>query len=226
MWLLFYLIPNRYPSVKSMIENSSSPNVFVKEMAFTLNKEQFHLLPAGYKHTFLIRHPFRVFQSDRIAMIAYLSSVGLLKVHEHDYDFEKDNPQMPAGLFFKEVYDLWTFVRTNIDPYPIVIDGDDLFTNPAEVLPKYCRAVGIPYNQSLLRWDSSTEVTKSWRTAFGSVNDVATRYRSYYQRALESSEFRPPRPMPSIKDLTPDVIRCSYQVMKYYNEMYESRLKP
>ena len=106
---------------------------------------------------------------------------------------------------------------------PIVIDGDDLMSNPAEILPKYCRAAGLPYRESLLKWDASTDVVNDWKLP-GDEN-LTKSLHHLYERALRSSEFFPPSPMPDRDHVTPDVIRCVDQNMEYYNEMYNARIK-
>ena len=47
----------------------------------------------------------------------------------------------------------------------------------------------------------------------------------FYKTAINSSEFLPASKVPSRDEVRPDVIRCTDQVMKYYDEMYEVRLK-
>ena len=184
------------------------------------------LLPKGFQHTFLIRHPRRVFYSNRKAMIKHLIDQSLLDVDADSFDLERDDPLMTPGLMYKEIYDLWQFIRAHVHSDPIIIDGDDLLAKPDEILPKYCRAIGIPYNESLLQWDSSPEATKMWKTPIGPDDDIQTTFMSFFQTSMNSSQFFPPSKMPSLEEVTHDVIRCTDDVMSYYNEMYEARLKP
>ena len=48
------------------------------------------------------------------------------------------------GCLFKEHYDLWKYVKENLDPNPVIIDSDDLLSDPAVMMSKYCTALGIP----------------------------------------------------------------------------------
>ena len=89
----------------------------------------------------------------------------------------------PPGLFFKELYDLWVYVKQNYDPHPVVLDGDDLLTDPATMLPVFCNAVGIPFSDSLLRWDSSPDITNRWISAFAPLNGFNVS-RIYFKRAF------------------------------------------
>ena len=116
---------------------------------------------------------------------------------------------------------MWMHVKENLDSNPVVIDADDLLTKPKETLSTYCAAVGLPYSDSLLKWDASADIAKKIKApGINMLIDMAG-----FQKAMESSEFMPPSELPSLDQLTPDVIRCSERVMKYYEEMYEHRLK-
>ena len=156
----------------------------------------------------------------------FVSDQGQRDVDVDNFDLEKDDPLKTSGLMYKEIYDLWQFVREHVQPDPIIIDGDELLSKPDEILPKYCRAIGIPYNESLLHWDSSPEVTKMWKTPVGPDDDLQTTFMSFFQTSMNSSKFFPPSNMPALDEVTPDVIRCTNKVMGYYTEMFEARLKP
>ncbi|XP_071498621.1 uncharacterized protein [Diadema antillarum] len=213
-----------YSSVKKALENANSKRVFVKDMgAGVVSSNAFQFMPSGFKHTFLIRNPIRSINSTRKAMFTNQSQLGLLKgksANERTYDVEHDDPTYPSGYYIQELYDLWKYVRENIDSDPIVIDADDLLTKPAEYLKAYCDKVGLPFSESLLKWDASTDSLKSWKAAGDNLVLDAV---NFYGRAMRSSEFLPPSKFP--EKLTSDVIRCSNKVMKYFEEMYAHRLK-
>ncbi|XP_054753256.2 uncharacterized protein LOC129259014 [Lytechinus pictus] len=215
-----------FASIGKFLESSSERHVFVKDMAYAITPNEYNFLPAGYKHAFLIRHPLRVFRSWRKAMFAQHSALGLLKGEaavEETYDLERDCPYLNSGgLMFKDTYDIWKYVCENLDSDPIVIDGDDLLSKPAKVLPKFCEAIGFPYDESLLSWDASAEITKSWKLpADGLVGNLA----HLYGTAILSGEFLEASQPPSRDEVTADVLRCSDEIMKYYEEMYEARTK-
>ncbi|XP_072171348.1 uncharacterized protein [Diadema setosum] len=215
-----------YASIQRFLERSTGKHVFVKDMGTAMKSCNFEFLPKGYKHTFLIRHPLRVFNSLRKATYTRLTELDMISgesSHEKTLDVGRDYPFMdPSQLAFGELYELWKYVRENLDSDPIVIDADDLLSNPAELLPKYCEAIGLPYDESLLRWDASMALTGKWNVAGeGLIESI----KGFYGRALTTGIFAPPGPMPSRNHLTPDVIRCTDAVMKYYDELYESRLR-
>ena len=142
---------------------------------------------------------------------------------EGTFDLEKDNPYCPKGFFVKELYDIWKYIQENIDEKPIVIDCDDLLAEPAKVVPAYCQAVGLPYDEKLLKWASARtlDVLKTWKAP---AADLFVRIGDFYSATLRSSEFNPASPMPSRDQLTPDVIRCADQVMEYYEEMHKTTM--
>ena len=188
------------------------------------DEDQFKFIPDGYTHAFLIRHPLRVFASLRKLLLSHLAMIGE-PADENTFDIGRENPftDRPDEIF-KDIFHTWKHVRETSDTGPpIVIDNDDLLMKPAEVLSKFCEAVGLPFDDALLKWDASTEVTKKWM--FFS-EELIEKFTHAYERAITSSEFIPPRDLPDRDHVTPDVIRCADGAMKYYSEMYAARLKP
>eukprot|EP00057_Strongylocentrotus_purpuratus_P011233 XP_011665707.1 PREDICTED: uncharacterized protein LOC105438976 [Strongylocentrotus purpuratus] len=213
-----------YASIGRFLEQSVSRHVLVKDMA--LSPEQYKFIPKGFKHIFLIRHPLRVYNSFRKSAFDQLSAWGMLKGEsavEETFDIGRDHPFRKAGdSVHKDVYYMWKYVIENLDSESIVVDGDDLLTNPAELLPKICRSAGLPYDESLLKWDGSSEVTKSWIVP---SDDILGKMLYFFDTAIRSSEFLPASKMPLRDDVRLDVNRCTDQAMKYYDEMYEVRIK-
>eukprot|EP00057_Strongylocentrotus_purpuratus_P008748 XP_011663222.1 PREDICTED: branched-chain-amino-acid aminotransferase-like protein 1 isoform X2 [Strongylocentrotus purpuratus] len=217
-------VPDRLPygSVKRRLEASSTKHVFVKDMAFGMTDGYHQFLPKGYRHTFLIRNPQRHMVSYRRAIFKHYTACGLLEgeaADEKKFDVELYDPLLPKGWHTKELYDLWKYVQDEkIDPNPIVIDGDDLLTKPAETLSAYCAAVGLPYNDSLLQWDASLEAFKTMKAAGDTLLfDIV----NFYGTAMKSSCFLPPSKETPRDQLPADVIRGSDKVMMYFEEMYQ-----
>ena len=217
-----FISQNSYAAVKRKIEHASLRHVFVKDIPYVPEDLLPHI-PSGFKHTFLIRNPLRTIKSYRAGMINLFRSRGEI-IDEDKFDVVQNNPHCPPGLFTKELYDIWKYVCENIDEHPVVIDGDDLLAEPAEVVSAYCQAVGLPYDEKLLRWDSSRslDVAQTWKVP---ADDLCLKIPKFYDIAMGSSEFKAAKPMPRRDQLTPDVIRCVDEVMGYYQEMYDARLK-
>ncbi|XP_054750589.2 uncharacterized protein LOC129256397 [Lytechinus pictus] len=214
-----------YATVKRVLEDSTSPHVLVKDMAFAFSQERYKFIPKGYTHIFLIRHPLRVFSSLRVAVFGQLSALGMLQgedAQEETFDIQRNYPYANPGVeLHKDVYDVWKYVRESLGAEAIVVDSDDLLLNPDEMLPKICRATGLPYDESLLRWDGSSEVTKNWMLP---AENMVENLKYIYGTAINSSGFLPSRRIPSRDAASRDVIRCTDQGVKYYDEMYKVRL--
>ncbi|XP_071487972.1 uncharacterized protein [Diadema antillarum] len=214
-----------FSNVKPRLESSKSKHVFVKDMCFALNEKTRRYLPDGYRHTFLIRTPERTIQSFRKAYYDHSMSLGLLSgkaADERTYDLLENCKLMDSGYHIKNVYDFWKYVRKEIELDPIVIDTDDLLNNPREILQKYCELVGLPFSESLMQWDPSIDICKTWKQC---GDDQIIQMQSFYGRAMRSSCFMPPTKQVPRDELTPDVIKGIDETMKYFEEMYQHRLK-
>ena len=209
-----------YSWVKDQLE-ANPPNVsviFCKEMARGLNGH-FEFLPQGVRHTFLIRNPYKVFNSWK-----RMINRGI------DDDEKKmnitDQPEyyLPDGFHYKEQYDIYQHAKTHIEPNPVIIDCDDLLENPGRVLEAYCRATEIPYREELLRWKSGRECMDGvWMAAKEEIySDVMG---GMHKETFASTGFGKPSRCPDRSELDDDVLYCSDKCMKYYEEMYAERLK-
>ncbi|XP_071490055.1 uncharacterized protein [Diadema antillarum] len=213
-----------FSKLKPRLESSKSKHVFVKDMCFALNEKTLRYLPDGYRHTFLIRTPERTIQSFRKAYFDHFMSQGLLSgtaADEKTFDLLEDCKHMDSGYYIKDVYDFWKYVREEIEPDPIVIDTDDLLNNPREILQKYCELVGLPFSESLMQWDPSIDICKTWKQC---GDDQIIQMQPFYGRAMRSSCFMPPTKQVPRDKLTPDVIKGIDETMKYFEEMYEHRI--
>ena len=56
------------------------------------------------------------------------------------------------------------------------------FDNPERILNKLCELTGLPYHDSLLHWDASTDVIKNWKA----VGDNLV-YRAMYNQGITST---------------------------------------
>ena len=48
----------------------------------------------------------------------------------------------------------------NMGQSSVIIDADDLQTNPASILCQYCEVIGIPFKESMLNWEAGDAITK------------------------------------------------------------------
>ncbi|XP_072047152.1 uncharacterized protein [Amphiura filiformis] len=138
---------------------------------------------------------------------------------------------VPAFIFppkygFVEQLELYQYIKANVDPSPIILDADDLLSNPKSEVEQYCSGVGIPFSDSLLEWPSSIDVIKKWKVARRTLHANMLQTGGFFDAALHSSRFNPPKEMPSVTELPEDVIPCVEASMPCYQQMYEMRLKP
>lgn len=142
-------------------------------------------------------------------------------------DFFTDNPNVvPSGNQGSDaMLALWNYVRTNIDPNPIVIDADDLQNYPEIILKKYCEAVGIEYQDKYLQWDASEEFVRDLYGPQGQViwgKDVRA-----YDKAFSSTCFiKNTTEIPKLESMSPDAQKYARRLLEGYQAMYETRIKP
>ena len=222
--LLFSPWPTcRFRNAKRGLEESTSRYVFVKDLVLVPTDEGYKdNLPTGYRHVFLIRDPLLVYHSYRRAK--YTMSLPLLTGDARDeekYDIERDDPYRKLHDYFRYLHDFWRYVRDNHDSDPIVVNSQDLVRDPARVLPRFCELTGLPYSESLLQWNASTDPLKKWRSVGLTMLQDFT---SFFGRAVNSSEFLPPERELTRQDVTKDVQRLADAAMPYYTEMNKHKI--
>ena len=195
--------------------------VFCKGMAYALDG-RYDYLPEGYRHTFLIRNPYRVFPS-------YKKLLGNLFKHltgQEEFRFCDLTPPMLARNYcFQEQYELMTYLQEHGEPDPIIIDADDLLTNPASIMRQYCTVLGIPFKEDMLEWPAGLDILKSWKGARQLLLGNLHPSGGYYDSAMSSTRFNPPKQMPKREELTDDILKCVDHSMPYYQKMYDMRIR-
>ena len=143
----------RYVEVKRDLEIADK-SVFFKDLASQMDLFRPHL-PDGFRHTFLIREPSRVFVSQRKATINQFRH--LIPADLEKFDMFKHDPYgaLPM-LWYQKQHELWKYVKENIDPNPVIIDTFDLLNQPGPILKAYLDAVGLPFSEDLLHWEAET----------------------------------------------------------------------
>nr|XP_054750048.1 uncharacterized protein LOC129255744 [Lytechinus pictus] len=220
------LVPERVVcgNLQKELQASSSMYIFAKEgcIAFPDKRSRKYLLP-GFKHVFLIRNPVAVFTSYRKCAYQQLTRVGIRtgdSEDEDEFDMEYDNPVINPSRFFTEIVEMFHYVRDNLDPDPIVINTDDLLANPAEVLKKFCHLSRLPYSDSLLQWDASNDIINNWKT----TNDKYIKTSAFYEAAVASDRFLPPKTAIPFEKLTPDARRLAIQSMPYFEVINQYKI--
>ncbi len=123
---------------------------------------------------------------------------------------------VPDEVGYKEQW-LWYDKIVNTLKQPvIVIDADDLMTNPRDVLIKYCEFVGLEFNEKMLDWSDDTGkddapwdfIPISW------VRDVKA-----------TTGFRQKDKVQDEGVVYPSVVQDTIDAnMKWYEQLYSKRL--
>ena len=198
--------------------------VFHKDQAYALCG-MYNKLPDDSQHTAIIRHPFRVMTSMKKYMTdcyRYRADGGTMSTPMR----EMYAKYMPKGFGYIELHDLIMFLCEKKKKV-VIIDADDLQTNPESIMRQYCEAVGLPFQESYLHWENGEERLYQWRMCrnvlYGGLEDE---YGAWYRSAVESTHFLPPQPLPSRQDLSNDVLEIVDVVLPYYQRLYDMRIKP
>ena len=208
-----------YDWAKNLLETPQHGKVvFAKDQAYALCG-RYDLIPSDYLHTFLVRHPHKTLPSLRKSLVKHNELSSSLSTSEIMSKYYA--PKYGYG----EQHDLIKYLRERKQPV-VIIDADDLQENPESILRQYCKAVNIPFQDSYLKWESGIHLLRNWHVCksflyYGIGGDVG-----YWETAIDSTHFLPPRPLSSKGDLPEDFWEIIDSVMPYYQYMYDLRLKP
>lgn len=133
-------------------------------------------LLSKFHFTFLIRHPRRAIPSYYRCTIPPLS---------HTTGFHSF---LPSEAGYDEVRRFFDYLRAThligTASVPVtVVDADDLLDHPAEVLRAYCDAVGVDFQEGMLKWGDA-ESKKEAERAF-------EKWNGFHEDAIGSSELKP-----------------------------------
>ena len=197
-----------FDTVKKWLDAEEGRNVFVKDFAYTI-EGRYHLIPANYKHSFLIRKPESVFKSFyRIFQQMDCNKEQMLK------------RWLPDKNLFKCSSDLADYLESDLHQDIVIIDADDVIKNPAEMVRKYCKQVGLVYNEGLLTWDkgipqncpeSGRTMEEQYKWMANVIN--STGWGMGIKKTVQSREARNDEEFPPI---IRDLIQ---EATPYYNKM-------
>ncbi|XP_072046259.1 uncharacterized protein [Amphiura filiformis] len=198
--------------------------IFVKEIIDDIDGHYYDMLPNGYHHTFLIRHPVRAFaslrkfQQDPKMCRSKRVQEGPLQTLAPDI--------IPSGLFYKEMCDFVDFLQKRDDRMPIILDADDVLEDPYGTMKLYCQNIGIPFTDDIVTWSKQKK-----ETLFD--NWMAPKEVMYIFESTElhknsvgggSSGFGKPKELPSRSEIPSDVLQAADDSMKYYLKLHKHRL--
>jgi hypothetical protein len=144
---------------------------------------------AGFTHAFLIREPGQMIAS-------YLRK-------RESADFGDFGLERQAEFFEREA--------DRLGHAPPVVDANGVLANPAAVLTKLCDALGIPWDEAMLRWAPGRRATDGpWAP-------------HWYAAVEASTGFGPPETGPA--DLPDEARRLADQCRPYYQRLAEHRIR-
>ncbi|CAD7696554.1 unnamed protein product [Ostreobium quekettii] len=183
--------------------------VFAKEMAYcvegqleALEAEGIFGPDSGFVHSFLIR------SADRAVYSLYKASVDERLTGWSSFD--------PSEAGFRQLRELYDFVKDRSAGAPVVIDADDLQSAPEETMRSYCDAVGIGYKEGMTRWEPGPVPGSIWEGWHEEVEKSSgiIRVDAAARKAVPTG------------DLPPEVLRCIEACMPHYALLQEARILP
>ena len=178
----------------SMLEMAAKGPVFSKDFPHYIDHIWNDEMLSYFTHSFLIRNPAMTITSM--------------------FDKWPDFHEKEVG--FAEQRELFERLLDKTGTPPPVIDSDDLLENPADIVEKWCSAVGLPFIEEALSWEPGARDEVSWWDG-GS-----------FHANLRNSDGLKPQPRKSyikIED-APDRVREVYEkVMPHYEFMHQHRLR-
>ena len=205
-----------YDYVKNQLEADypGRDMVFAKDMADAIDG-RYEKIPKGFVHTFLIRHPGRVFPS--LVRLAHSAPPFMGKV-----SFKELNPG--AGEGFKELWDLFEYVTNTLKQPAIVVDTDDLVQNPGPIMKQYCKKIGFPYGDDLLQWEPDLVTKNKWHIANSHM--MGNQMMGTYKRAFGSTCFEGgQRKEVNYEDESDEVKESIAFCMPFYEKMLAHKIK-
>lgn len=169
-------------------ETADNPILFIKNMAHHMSLLDKNLLN-GFAHIFLIRDPKEMLTS-------FIKTIP--------------NPTL-RDTAYKEQYEIFSYVKGEPGPEPVVIDARELLLNPEPVLSEACQRVGITFDPAMLSWEK------------GPIPEDGVWAKYWYDSVHQSTGFDPYRPK---NEEVPDHLKglleeCCF----YYEKMFEYAIK-
>jgi hypothetical protein len=164
--------------------------VFVKDMAYHVVGFASADFLGRFVNTFLIRDPAAALPS--------------LAAHWPDFTDEETGYAALARLV--------ALVEDRGDN-PVILDNDDLRSDPGGAVRAYCEHIGIEFDPAALQWEPG--MRPEWEL-----------WRDWYEATATSTGFRPPAPAASVGTPDPRVARAVERDAPIYWDLRARRLRP
>ena len=177
-------------------------------------------LPGGYKHTILIRNPYRVFPSWKKAL--YKVQPDLAKNPFSNVPA----PFMAEKYGYSELLDFALHVKEDLKEPVIIIDADDLQANPKSILSQYFHHLGLEFKECILQWEEGDRIMSTWIASKAFLQENKKEEGGFYDAAMKSTGFQPPGEMPTREMIDPDLLPMIDFSMPFYKKLYSMRIRP
>ena len=201
-----------HKSVKALFEQPwpGKSLVLGKDVGHVMDGK-YEMIPQGYQHVFLIRHPSK-------SIASYASRIAATPAGQG----------FQIGLNqFKSLHDLHEYVTTTLGLKSTVLDADDLITSPQETLQKFCQTVGLPFSDKLLTWDWTDKIPGNCMMSQAVWEDH--KLFGWYDTCLNSTGFIKPKEQlektVGEAEMTPEFKNMVVEALPYYEALRELRLK-
>ncbi|XP_041467672.1 branched-chain-amino-acid aminotransferase-like protein 2 [Lytechinus variegatus] len=174
----------------------------------------FDVVLPHYRHTFLIRHPLKMFRSyEKLTK-------GVIPI---DFRVTFKNIYQELEKFYDHV------INELGQSAPPIIDADDLLAQPEAVLSNYCELVGIPYTPKMLKWESvKNPSVLNWECIdVGAITQTKYSQGLSLSKALQSTGFgdgSKKKTNDSNQDYSDDVKECAEHALPAYERLYDLRI--
>lgn len=187
-----------YGAILAMLEShigKDGRSVFIKDLTYHLEGVYDHLFLDHFHNIFLIRDPAKTLPS----------LYSLLP------DFT------PEELGYDTQYAMYELLCARGESPPLIIDADDLASNPETVVRIFCERTGIPFLEHSLQWDNIPPTTSLTWWIGGDCHHDNLKNSTGFQTKRFKNYFQ-------VSEI-PKLATAYEKALPYYEKLYENRLK-
>ena len=170
-----------YPQVPELPNPTVLPNAVLQEFHFT----------------FLIRHPILSVPSlYRLTIPPQSTATGWLYFNPYEasykplrrlFDYLLQEKQIGPAVVNQNQADSSHVAESEGGVEICVVDANDLLDQPAAVLKAYCKSTGVPYDDSMLSWNSHGNQERA--------SAVFEKFKGFHKDILNSTSLKPRVPV-------------------------------
>ena len=155
-----------------------------------------------FEHSFLIRDPARVLASLQRSWTKLNDDKGFTR----------------NEIGFDEQRKLFDLLCDKSGSAPVVIDSDDLLTDPPAMVARYCASIGVSFIAVPLSWEPGSRSEVLWYDGDDSI---------WHESLKNSNGLKAqPRKHVGIDDLPPKLQALYHDFLPHYQHLYAHRLRP